>query len=96
MISMFSTGDFIRVEITESWYGLGRVGMLMGFALMPSREETGAHHLVGIVSGQEGNIGIVATEHIISDHIYDAEKDYFVDKSAQERLDAATSDLEVE
>jgi len=87
MISVFGTGDFIRVEIKQDWYGLGRVGLLAGFVLMPSQKETGVHHLMGIVSGQDGDIGLVAVEDMTSDHRYDAEKDRFVDISAVERVD---------
>lgn len=86
MISMFATGDFIRVSL-PAWYEFGGVGLLMGFALVPSQREEGVHHLMAIVNGQNGDVGLVATSDLKTDFIYDAEKDRFIDRSAQEPPD---------
>jgi len=83
MISMFATGDFIRVSVPD-WYSIGRTGLLMGFALMPSQTETGVHHLVAIVNGEDGDIALVGTEELKTDFVYDVEQDRFIDRSAKD------------
>lgn len=82
MISMFATGDFVRVNLPD-WYEIGRNGLLMGFALVPSREETGIHHLMCLVNGEDGEVALVAANDIKTDFIYEVEKDRFIDRSAQ-------------
>ena len=78
MISLFSTGDFIRVSLKEGPYRdtYGAVALLMGVAVV---EDT----LVGMVNGSDGDIGLVSLNDIVSDFIYDVEKNRFVDRSAE-------------
>lgn len=85
MISMFATGDFVRCDIREDYYGLGRVGLIMGVALLPSTTESGVNHLMAVVTGQDGEIGLVAVNDLRTDYVYDPERDTFVDRSALER-----------
>ena len=82
MISLFATGDFIRVRVTEEWYGVGRECLLVGFLLIPSQTESGTHTLYGLINGQDGNFVLVAASDFISDFVYDVDKDRFVDAHA--------------
>ena len=48
MISLFGTGDFVRVDILNpDLYEIGRVGLLMGFVINDGK-------IQGLVSGQDG------------------------------------------
>lgn len=96
MISLFATGDFVRVSITQDWYDLGRVGLLMGYALVPSTKETGAFNLYGIVNGERGETGLVAAADMLLDFIYDVERDRFVDRSAKDREDSDGPEVDLD
>ena len=84
MIALFATGDFVRVSIKEDFYGLGREGLLVGYAIFSSPEEGGTHNLYGIVIGEEGDSGFVSATDMVVAFVYDAEKDTFVDRTAAE------------
>jgi hypothetical protein len=82
VISLFSTGDFMRVSIKPGPYrdAYGAVGLLMGVS------ESGTD-LYGIVNGAEGDMGMVPLTEMVSDFIYDVDKDRFIDQSAAETPD---------
>ena len=84
MISLFATGDFIRVRVTEDHYGLGRECLLMGFFAKTHKDMT---HLFGIVNGQDGQIVFVDANDLVSDFVYDVDKDRFVDAHAEQPPD---------
>lgn len=79
MISLFATGDFIRVRVTEDHYEIGRECLLMGFFAKTHEDVT---HLFGIVNGQDGQIAFVDANDLVSDFVYDVDKDRFVDAHA--------------
>jgi hypothetical protein len=78
VISLFSSGDFMRVTIKPgpSRSYLGAVGLLMGLVV----NDQGT--IRAIVNGEEGVIGRVDLEDIVSDFVYNVEKDQFEDRSA--------------
>jgi hypothetical protein len=78
MISLFGSGHFVRVDIhnPEIW-GIGRVGLLMGFGIDDGMVKA-------LVSGEEGEVSFVDVSDIRLDFKYDVEKDRFIDASAEE------------
>jgi hypothetical protein len=87
VISLFSTGDFIRVSLKEGPFRavFGAVSLLMGVAIVDD-------HPMGIVNGSDGDMGLVPLDDIASDFIYDVEKDRFIDRSAIEQEDVPLDD----
>lgn len=71
MISLFATGDFLRVEV-PNWTG-NSVGLLIGIAIGESS--------AALVIGEDGHIITVPLEDVICDIRYDHEKDRFFDSS---------------
>ena len=78
MISLFATGDFVRVSIKPGVYrdALGFVGLLMGV-------DVDSNRTLGLINGEDGQIAFCDINDLTTDFIYDVEKDRFVDRGAE-------------
>lgn len=83
MISLFATGDFIRVEVTAPDLWGFRLGLWVGCMLSQAKDRR--YDVVGLIIDAEGHVHAVPVDQFVTDYRYDPEADIFVDQSAVAR-----------
>ena len=81
MIGLFSTGDFVRVDVLEPEVWGCRVGLLMGIVMDPIGKDK--YDVKCLVSNEEGQMLLIPTGNVRLDFVYDHGKDIFRDKSME-------------